>query len=310
MSESHLPDNLIFHGNGGSYPPHGRITAENHGPAVVVGTWIMVCLMGLAIIARFGTRPSLGRDSITIFSACVLALIQSVLVHLAVDRGLGRHRTKLSLEDYSYYSKAVFTSQILMLLVHYLAKLTLLLVFLQLTPSKPMRRMLWAFILLLSLWACAAIITYSTQCPLPQPWDLSAAGCYNQEALYLFNGIIIILSDVVIIALPYALLRDVQIRRSRKVTVYIVFLPRIVVCIMTALQLSSLREYLQNDDKTWLIVDATIWGQVSMNLSIITACAPMIKPLFDMLQFSLIDSAIPLPGGAILLESVRPRANS
>lgn len=35
----------------------------------------------------------------------VLALIQSVLVHLAVDRGLGRHRTKLSLEDYSYYSK-------------------------------------------------------------------------------------------------------------------------------------------------------------------------------------------------------------
>lgn len=71
MSESHLPDNLIFHGNGGSYPPHGRITAENHGPAVVVASWIMVCLMGLAIIARFGTRPNLGRDSITIFSACV-----------------------------------------------------------------------------------------------------------------------------------------------------------------------------------------------------------------------------------------------
>lgn len=52
-----------------------------------------------------------------------------------------------------------------------------------------------------------------------------------------------------------------------------------------------------------------------MNLSIITACAPMIKPLFDMLQFSLIDSAIPLPGAgatsAMLLESVRPRrANS
>ena len=47
-----------------------------------------------------------------------------------------------------------------------------------------------------------------------------------------------------------------------------------------------------------------------MNLSIIAACAPMIKPLFDMLQFSLIDSTIPLPGGAILLESVRPRAHS
>lgn len=35
----------------------------------------------------------------------VLALIQSVLVHLAVNHGLGRHRNMLSLGDYSYYSK-------------------------------------------------------------------------------------------------------------------------------------------------------------------------------------------------------------
>ncbi|KAI4219583.1 MAG: hypothetical protein L6R36_008222 [Xanthoria steineri] len=292
MSESNLPDNLIFHGNGGSYPPHGRITAENHGPAVVVATWIMapsyVSLSPSGVLFQ-------ERKWLTEYGDQVLALIQSVLVHLAVNRGLGRHRNKLSLEDYSYYSKAVYASQILMLLVHYLAKLTLLLVFLQLTPSKPVRRMLWACLLLLSLWACTAIITYSTQCPLPKPWDLSAAGCYNQEALYLFNGVIIIMSDIVIIILPYAILRDVQIRRNRKATIYIVFLPRIMVCITTALELSSLRDYLHNDDKT--------------------SCAPMIKPLFDMLQFSLIDSAIPLPGAgatsAMLLESVRPRrANS
>lgn len=82
MSESNLPDHLIFNGNGGSYPPHGLITAENHGPAVVVATWIMVCLMGLAIIARFGTRPKLGRDSITICFACVSSVIGLPLIIL------------------------------------------------------------------------------------------------------------------------------------------------------------------------------------------------------------------------------------
>lgn len=43
--------------------------------------------------------------------------------------------------------------------------------------------------------------------------------------------------------------------------------------------------------------------RASMNLSIITACVPLMKPLFDMLQFSLIDSTIPLSAGMIPLKS-------
>lgn len=83
MSESSLPDHLVFNGNGGSYPPHGLITATDHGPAVVVATWIMVCLMGLAVIARFGTRQEFGRDSGAICTASVRMplrlLLQSAL---------------------------------------------------------------------------------------------------------------------------------------------------------------------------------------------------------------------------------------
>ena len=72
MSGSSLPDSLHFHGNGGSFPPYGRITASDHGPAVVVATWIMMCLMGLAIIARLGTRRNFSeRDSVAICVACV-----------------------------------------------------------------------------------------------------------------------------------------------------------------------------------------------------------------------------------------------
>lgn len=71
MSESHLPDHLNFHGNGGSFPPHGTITSSDHGPAVVVTTWIMICLLGLAVIARFGTRHTIDKDSIAICAATV-----------------------------------------------------------------------------------------------------------------------------------------------------------------------------------------------------------------------------------------------
>ena len=82
MSDSGLPDVLKFHGNGGSFPPYGTITASDHGPAVVVATWIMMCLMVLAVISRFGTRRTFEKDGAAICVACVstpVALSLSVL---------------------------------------------------------------------------------------------------------------------------------------------------------------------------------------------------------------------------------------
>ena len=71
MSSNNIPTQLSFHGNGGSYPPHGTITAEDHGPYVVVATWILMCLMSLTVLARLGSRRSVERDSMAIFVAMV-----------------------------------------------------------------------------------------------------------------------------------------------------------------------------------------------------------------------------------------------
>lgn len=71
MSGSALPDVLEFHGNGGTFPPYGTITASDHGPAVVVATWIIMCLMVLAVISRFGMRHNFDKDGAAICVACV-----------------------------------------------------------------------------------------------------------------------------------------------------------------------------------------------------------------------------------------------
>lgn len=70
MSSSR-PKELHFHSNGGTYPPHGLITANDHGPYVVVTTWIMMCLMSLALIARLATRWNLAIDNLIITVAGV-----------------------------------------------------------------------------------------------------------------------------------------------------------------------------------------------------------------------------------------------
>lgn len=74
----------------------------------------------------------------------------------------------------------MYTSQILKISIYYLSKLSLVLVFLRLTPSKTKRRTLWIFILVLTLWSGAAVITHAVQCALPKPWNFSDPGCLNQ----------------------------------------------------------------------------------------------------------------------------------
>ena len=83
MSVSGLPDVLEFHGNGGSFPPYGKITAIDHGPAVVVATWIMMCLMVLAVISRFGTRHNFEKDGAAICVACVRTPVSLIISALA-----------------------------------------------------------------------------------------------------------------------------------------------------------------------------------------------------------------------------------
>ena len=71
MSSFNVPSTLEFHSNGGTYPPHGLITPGDHGPYVVVTTWIMMCLTVLALLARLGTRRNLSKDNIIITTAAV-----------------------------------------------------------------------------------------------------------------------------------------------------------------------------------------------------------------------------------------------
>lgn len=71
MSSQSIPSALNFHSNGGTFPPHGLITANDHGPYVVVTTWIMMCIMMLAVLTRLATRRTWAKDNITIAAAAV-----------------------------------------------------------------------------------------------------------------------------------------------------------------------------------------------------------------------------------------------
>ena len=103
MSGLNLPDHLVFHGNGGKDPPYGTITSKNHGPAIVVTVWILVCIMGLAVAARFGTRRNMDSSGVSI---CIASVRMSVRVQFLCYFEFAKNKVNLSyLEDISNMSK-------------------------------------------------------------------------------------------------------------------------------------------------------------------------------------------------------------
>ena len=181
-------------------------------------------------------------------------------------------------------------------LILMLSKLSYLFIYLRIISTsssgmRPLRLFITALVPLVALWGTGTALAFAFQCALPSPWNQSNTTCINQNALYYTTGGISILTDILIVAIPAAIVSKIQIQVSERVNIWAIFATRIVVIITTAVWLGELGAYLYSSDPTWYNDIPTIWMQVTVNLAIITACIPLMKPFLDMLQFSLVDTS-------------------
>ena len=156
---------------------------------------------------------------------------------------------------------------------------------------KGMRILFVAFMAFVMTWGIGSAIALALQCQTPAPWNVINNQCVNQAALYYSVGVLNIITDVAIILMPALIVFNLQIRRRERASIWIIFATRLAVVAAAIVQLCVLGSYLSSTDLPWLNTIPTIWGQVMVNLSVITACIPLVKPFLDVLQFSLVDTS-------------------
>ncbi|KAI9706511.1 MAG: hypothetical protein M1836_003517 [Candelina mexicana] len=93
-----------------------------------------------------------------------------------------------------------------------------------------------------------------------------------------------VLTEVAIIVLPILMMWTVQVPRSKRVEVMLLFGVRILVCAAIISHLAFLTNYFKSSDQTWANVNPTIALQFVMHLSVITACIPSLKRFLSDLQ--------------------------
>lgn len=122
------------------------------------------------------------------------------------------------------------------------------------------------------------------QCPLPTPW-LATNGqtCRAIYPIHIYSLATSFFTDAAICLLAVAMVWNIQTELRRKTLVVVLFSSRILCAafMIPAMLRSSSMYNGEGTDFTWLSLDYMVWLEISYHLSVITACIPGMKGLFE-----------------------------
>ncbi|KAL4904659.1 hypothetical protein BDW74DRAFT_27352 [Aspergillus multicolor] len=281
--------------------PFQQLSTDNRGPIV---TLVSVCLLIVAVIfvlAKFGSaiyfKQRRTAVNTPIWVALILSIIQVVILQKAVDNGLGRHENQLSEGQIQRLSKFSFAAQLLLIVVLSLTKLSTILLIWKLTPSKGLRLHCSITAAVVIGWMIFALFGLSFQCQLPEAWLYRPERCAGEGALFYPIAVINILTEIVLVVLPYIMMQNVQMASQKRVKILCSFSSRLCVVGLAITHLALLPSFVRSNDITW---DSSIWhviGQAMMLTSVTIACVPTLYHIFAGLHSGLITTQIQLPDG-------------
>ncbi|KAH5183106.1 hypothetical protein HBI24_082660 [Parastagonospora nodorum] len=161
------------------------------------------------------------------------------------------------------------------------SKLSVLLMYTAIMPTPSMIRSAWTIGGLIVCWNLGDILAGFLICrPLARNWDFTLEGTSgSQPSFYLAMGIINLVTDAVMIALPIPHLLRLKMATRKKILAIALFSVGIGTWLITIYR-QTLLPGLDFTDMTYTGVLATILSGLEPSVAIALACIPLMRPLF------------------------------
>ncbi|KAL4891992.1 hypothetical protein BDV59DRAFT_180642 [Aspergillus ambiguus] len=279
-------------------PPLLPITPYDHGGwAITVSTISLILTIfatTITVISRIRTLRCLPLSDVTIAVGCVLFIPQTICVNVAGVHGIGKHMDALSDASFETYSKNLYASQLLAVLVLACSKAAVILLVLSLKPFEKIKCACKITLSGIGLWALAALIALGVQCKQPDPWYFYPGRCPNQHGLYIGLAVVHIILDMVVTVLPIALLCTVRIMKWRRHQISALFAMRLIVPALTIPGLLSLQPVFHSEplDQPWHALMPVIWLQLTLGSSIVCNCIPPLRRVLADLQTGMMAGTV------------------
>ncbi|KAI9797392.1 MAG: hypothetical protein M1825_006007 [Sarcosagium campestre] len=277
---------------------------DDRGPAVLAVTVTVIVVSSIFVILRFISRIAIVRkvswDDYFMILAWAISFGLSFSICYGTSRGLGRHDVDILPEWQASLKVCEYVFSVLYNPALMATKTSILIFYLNLSKTRPFFR--WASIVTMVVVNAAGLaltILNIFQC---RPVDAvienpapPSAQCIDIVTLYLSSAPVNIITDLAILFLPIPLLTSMRLPRKQKNILVFTFALGGFVAIVDVVRIAYLQQAslsrLENlgkpigsrigaqNDFSWYASLSYMWTAVEVNVGIICACVPTLKPL-------------------------------
>ncbi|KAL4809081.1 major facilitator superfamily domain-containing protein [Aspergillus unguis] len=285
---------------------------QDRRPQVLVVSIVFFILASIFVALRFVSRiwivRRLALHDYLMLLAWVINFGFSFALFYATSQGLGLHDVDIPVAQRANLSRANYAFTVLYNPALMAVKSSILVFYLTLTQGEKIFRYAnYATLIVVNAAGLALTFINVFQCrPVAAAFAASlpvSAHCTDILTLYLSSSPVNIVTDLAILVLPNPILTRMRLPRKQKIILVITFSFGFFVAVVDVIRIAYLQDattsrevalrqiHLQNyggGDFSWYASLSFMWSVVEVNVSVMCACVPSLKPLVARLVPKLI----------------------
>ncbi|KAI1151285.1 hypothetical protein F4825DRAFT_477260 [Nemania diffusa] len=247
-------------------------------------TSISFVVVVLRCIIRFFMIFKPGLDDYMILGALVsIIAYQATIYVIEIYGGIGMPIMTLSSQEMMVFLKSTFAIEILYYTILFFIKSSIIFMYQRFAIWVTFKRLCIGTNAVLATFYVVCIATTLGQCaPLEKAWDVTRTlpgTCIDTTAFFYFTSGFNILTDVWILLLPIPTLRSLKISQHSRYVLYGLFGIGGFATAMSCVRLYSIHIYTRAEDPFKDGVLVNLWSMVEVNIAIVCASVPALKPL-------------------------------
>ncbi|PSN63279.1 hypothetical protein BS50DRAFT_461134, partial [Corynespora cassiicola Philippines] len=239
--------------------------------------------VGLRLWTRLIIIRAPGWEDLMIAVSWLFATATVIVMWLQIRYGLGEHASEMTPDDGEkllinfYISLSTYSASL------GLTKLAILMQYQRVFKTHRFQIWCWAFIVFIFLFMMATIIGCIFVCwPIQKFWQPQLPGrCLSRVASWFSNAAINIVTDLMIILLPIPVIKSLKLANRQKWLLMGLFAFGSFVCIISAIRLHSLLVITYSTDPTYDNAPAACFSLIEINVALVAACLPTLRPLLS-----------------------------
>lgn len=270
---------------------HCEFPVRNRDVEFIVPSVILSLVAGAFVATRFvhnkyfSTKTRLTWDDWMITSGSFSGLIPlAIEIFLLLPNGLGRDQWALDKSQLLKFGHYFYGVEICYLFLISLLKISITLFYISIFPGGRIHRLLWGTVWFHLATGVAFIFKTIFQCsPVDYNWlrftpDSGMDGhCININASAWANGVICVLGDIWLLALPLSQISKLHLPWKKKLGAYAMFLTGAIVTLVSILRLASIATFANSRNPTWDNWSLVFWSTMEVSIGFMCCTLPTLR---------------------------------